>query len=233
MSVTLEWYDVALRLALTILAGTLLGFNRSERGRPAGLCTTTLVCLAASVSMIQVNLLLGMRGKAPDSFITNDLMRLPLGILTGMGFIGGGAILRRGNMIQGVTTAATLWLATVLGLCLGGGQLGLGVAGLGLGLVVLWGLKLIEQRLQEDRRGTLTVAAGTGGPTDGQLREAVQAAGYGVVSWHVFFRGGPDSERRTVRCEVLWRGPRTDDHAPPFVAELAQQPGVRAVRWKT
>ena len=71
MSVTLDWYDVALRLALTGLAGVVLGFNRSERGKPAGLGTTTLVCLAASAAMIQVNLLLGMRGKAPDSFITN------------------------------------------------------------------------------------------------------------------------------------------------------------------
>jgi putative Mg2+ transporter-C (MgtC) family protein len=233
MPATLEWYDLVLRLALTVLAGVLLGFNRSERGRPAGLCTTTLVCLAASVSMIQVNLLLNLRGKAADSFIVMDLMRLPLGILTGMGFIGGGAILRRGNMVQGVTTAATLWLATVLGLCLGGGQLGLGMAGLGLGLGTLWGLKQLEQRLQEDRRGTLTVVAGADGPTDGQLRETVQAAGYSVVSWHLIFRGGQVLARRTVSCEVRWRGPRTDDHAPTFVAGLARTPGVRAVRWKT
>lgn len=233
MSVQLEWYDVAVRLVLTLLAGALLGFNRSEHGRPAGLCTTTLVCLAASVSMIQVNLLLGMRGKTSDSFITNDLMRLPLGILTGMGFIGGGAILRRGNMIQGVTTAATLWLATVLGLCLGGGQLELGVTGLGLGLAILWGLKRLEQRLQEDRGGTLTVAVSADGPTDGQLRETIHAAGYSIVSWHVASRGGEISARRTVRCEVRWRGPRTDDHAPAFVEQLARMPGARAVRWKT
>ena len=53
-------------------------------------------------------------------------MRLPLGILTGVGFIGGGAILKKGGSITGVTTAATLWIATVIGLCLGGGQLALG-----------------------------------------------------------------------------------------------------------
>jgi putative Mg2+ transporter-C (MgtC) family protein len=233
MSVTLEWYDVALRLALTVLAGVVLGFNRSERGKPAGLGTTTLVCLAASAAMIQVNLLLGMRGKAPDSFITNDLMRLPLGILTGMGFIGAGAILRRGNMVQGVTTAATLWLATVIGLCLGGGQLALGVATLALGLGVLWGLKWVENRLLEDRLGTLTVALSGEGPTDGQLRETMQAAGYSVISWHVSFRGAEVSARRTVRCEVHWRGPRTVDHSPTFVQELARKPGVRAVRWQT
>ncbi len=235
MPLTLPWYDIALRLALTVLAGVLLGFNRSERGRPAGLCTTTLVCLAASVSMIQVNLLLNLPGKAPDSFAVMDLMRLPLGILTGMGFIGGGAILRKGNMVQGVTTAATLWLATVLGLCLGGGQIGLGLAGLALGLAVLWSLKYLEQRLREDRRGTLTVEAEAGGagPTDGQIREALRTAGFAAISWHVVRHGAEGSPRRTVRCDVRWRGPRTDDHAPAFVDDLAARPGVKLVRWKT
>ena len=61
-------------------------------------------------------------GKPTDSFVTLDLMRLPLGILTGMGFIGAGAILKKGDIVLGVTTATTLWFVTVLGLCFGGGQ---------------------------------------------------------------------------------------------------------------
>jgi putative Mg2+ transporter-C (MgtC) family protein len=99
--------------------------------------TTLLVCLAASVSMIQVNLLLPIAGKSPDSFAVLDLMRLPLGILSGMGFIGAGAIVRTGNLVRGLTTAATLWFVTVLGLCFGGGQLVLGLAVLALGVLVV------------------------------------------------------------------------------------------------
>jgi putative Mg2+ transporter-C (MgtC) family protein len=232
MPLILGWYDITLRLILTLFAGALLGFNRSVRGRPAGIRTTTLVCLAASLSMLQVNELLNLRGKAADSLVMLDLMRLPLGILTGMGFIGGGAILRRGTMVQGVTTAATLWLATVVGLCLGGGQLGLGLAGLTLGLGVLWGLQRPEQSLWEDRRGILTVATDATGPTDAKLREAVHAAGCSIISWDVVSRGEA-SGRRTVRCEVEWRGLPTLDRAPSFVEELIRQPGVRAVRWKT
>jgi uncharacterized membrane protein YhiD involved in acid resistance len=57
--------------------------------------TTLLVCVAASVAMIQMNLLLPMSGRAADSYVTNDLMRLPPGILTGVGFIGGGVMLRQ------------------------------------------------------------------------------------------------------------------------------------------
>src|SRR5271157_2063069 len=109
MALTLQWDEIALRLVLTVIAGTLVGIDRSEHGRPAGLRTTLLVCLAASVAMIQTNLLLATAGKAPDSFVTIDVMRIPLGILSGMGFIGGGAIVRRDNLVLGVTTAATLW----------------------------------------------------------------------------------------------------------------------------
>src|SRR5580700_3335317 len=113
MPTNLVWSEIAIRLLCTIVAGGLIGFNRGEHGRPAGLRTTMLVSLAACLSMIQVNLLLPMAGKPPTSFVVMDLMRLPLGILSGMGFIGGGAILRRGNFVIGVTTAATLWFVTV------------------------------------------------------------------------------------------------------------------------
>src|SRR5262249_17753482 len=85
------------------------------------------------------------------SFVVLDLMRLPLGILTGVGFIGGGAILKRGDNIQGLTTAATLWFVTVVGLCFGGGQIALGVAGGVLGLLILRGLKLFELKLKQRR----------------------------------------------------------------------------------
>ncbi len=64
MPTNLSWEEVAVRLALTTIAGVLVGINRGEHGRPAGLRTTLLVCLAASVSMIQANLLLATRGRA-------------------------------------------------------------------------------------------------------------------------------------------------------------------------
>ncbi len=94
---------------------------------PPGLRTTLLVALAASVAMIQMDLLFFTDGKSSNSFAVMDLMRLPFGILTGVGFIGAGAIVRRDDMVLGVTTAATMWFATVVGLCMGGGQIILGI----------------------------------------------------------------------------------------------------------
>jgi putative Mg2+ transporter-C (MgtC) family protein len=70
--------------------------------------------------MIQVNLLLPTAGRSPDSFVTNDLIRFPLGILTGIGFIDAGAIIRRNTIVVDVTPAPTLRYMTVVGLCRGG-----------------------------------------------------------------------------------------------------------------
>src|SRR5579862_6752476 len=173
MPPVVSWTDMAIRLALTVVAGGLIGLNRGERGRPAGLRTTLLVCLAAAVAMIQANALLATAGKPQSSFAVLDLMRLPLGILTGMGFIGGGAILRRGELVVGVTTAATLWLVTVIGLCFGGGQLGLGAAATALAVLMLSGMKWIELRLHQDRRATLILSAGADGPTEKEVRAAI------------------------------------------------------------
>jgi len=107
-----------------MLFSFIIGLNRDEHGHPAGIRTTMLVCLAATLAQLQANLLLATVGKTS----VLDLERLPLGILSGIGFIGAGVIMKRDhNTISGVATAATIWLVTVLGLLFGGGQLWLGV----------------------------------------------------------------------------------------------------------
>lgn len=151
------WTDIAIRLALTVLASAIIGFDRGARGHAAGLRTTILVGLAASLSMIQANLLLSLDGKDSGSFAVMDLMRLPLGILTGVGFIGGGTILKKGDLVTGVTTAATLWLITVIGLCLGGGQLVLGCIATVIGVITLSVLKWVDQTIPRRHRAALTV----------------------------------------------------------------------------
>lgn len=72
-----------------MIAGALLGLDRGARGQAAGLRTIILVALAAAIAMVQANILLPVDGKTSASFGVLDLMRLPLGVLTGVGFIGG------------------------------------------------------------------------------------------------------------------------------------------------
>ena len=141
------WPDIAIRIALTMAAGAIVGFDRGARGHAAGFHTTILVGLAAAVAMIQTNILLPVSGKTPESFAVMDVMRLPLGILTGVGFIGAGTIVKKGDLVTGVTTAATLWLMTVIGLCLGGGQIVLGIVSTALAVITLRALQWVDRAI--------------------------------------------------------------------------------------
>lgn len=127
---------------------------------------------------MQANILLPVDGKTASSFGTMDLMRLPLGILTGVGFIGGGAILRRGDLVTGVTTAATLWVVTVIGLCFGGGQIGLGFSATLLVVFTLAVLRWFEVRLPRERKARIAVEASEPDEAPATLPTLLQAQGY-------------------------------------------------------
>ena len=224
------WLDIALRLLCTTFAGFVVGMERGEHGRPAGLRTTMLVALAACIAMLQANLLLPTTGKTPDSFANFDILRLPLGILSGMGFIGGGAILRRDNMVLGITTAATLWFVTTVGLAFGGGQYGLGFAGLACGVVVLTLLRSLEYRIKQDRQGTLKLTIAPSGPSDSEIRGLLAAAHYRVRSVSVVT--GSELPQSELVCLLEWRGTLRDAGVPGIVGELSSRPGIRQVSWE-
>jgi putative Mg2+ transporter-C (MgtC) family protein len=227
--VNLEWPDIALRLVCTIVAAGLIGFNRGEHGRPAGLRTTILVALAACLAMIQVNILLPTAGRPANSFVMNDLMRLPLGILSGMGFIGAGAIVRRDNFVVGLTTAATLWFVTVLGLCFGGGQMALGAVGAAIGIVVLAGLKIVEDRMKHDREGTLLVLVNPSGPDEKEIRAAVAQSGLKISSCALAC--SPEGGSTEITCHLQWRSSPQSTEVPEIVYALGERPGVVRIAW--
>ncbi len=221
--------DLGLRLLLTLVAGVVIGINREERGHAAGLRTTMLVCLAAAVATIQANLLLSASGRASDAFAVMDVMRLPLGILSGMGFIGAGAILRRGDLISGVTTAATLWLVTVIGLCFGGGQLLLGAVTTALAWVILYLLKRFDRIMVREHKAMLTVhcdlAASIGTAVKAVLDEG------GIHSRYV--RGSYDQGSATAELsyDVRWKSRWANTEPRALIDQLLALPAVTAVEW--
>jgi putative Mg2+ transporter-C (MgtC) family protein len=230
MPIALVWPEIALRLGLSILAGTLMGLDRGEHGRPAGLRTTLLVCLAATVVMLQVNLLLATTGKPSDSFITLDLMRLPLGILTGMGFIGGGVILRRDGLVIGVTTAATLWFVTVIGLCFGSGQIGLGAAALVLGVTVLSGLRWFESTMKQDHYAKLIVTTDGDELAQKQICDLAVNEGYRIQVLSLAYSEA--AKHRTLEFQLKWRAPAQTKEVPAFMSELSQDLHISSIRWE-
>jgi putative Mg2+ transporter-C (MgtC) family protein len=228
MPLTLTWQEIAIRLALSVLAGGLIGVDRGEHGRPAGLRTTLLVCLAAAVAMIQANALLATAGKPQSSFAVLDLMRLPLGILTGMGFIGGGAILRRDNLVVGVTTAATLWFVTVIGLCFGGGQLALGASATGLGIAIISGLRWLDRCMPQEHHAILSITSQSQDLGHEAIRLAAQKAGYEISIVSSAYLG----REWRLQFRLQWHGTAKVAAQPEFLNRLVQDPQVLAAEWK-
>ncbi|MGH7045415.1 MAG: MgtC/SapB family protein [Stellaceae bacterium] len=230
MLLHVTWPTILLRLVLTALAGAAIGFNRGEEDRPVGLRTTMLVALAAAIAMIQANLLLPTVGKATGSFVVLDLMRLPLGILSGMGFIGAGAIVRRHDLVLGVTTAATLWYVTVMGLCFGGGQLRLGLAALILGLLVLWGLKRVERHIGHEFRAELSVTFAAASAADEAVLGRIAAAGFAVH--HRAISLDEQGMVCTLQCELRWKTVRPGEPPVGLLRELGNCPGLLNLQWQ-
>src|ERR1700694_5759987 len=115
--------ETALRLGAAFLLGSLFGVNRAVHGKPAGLATHALVSLGAAVATIIV-----LRSPAASLTVAdqNAIGRVVQGILTGVGFLGAGVILRDpAGHVTGLTTAATIWMCAVLGIVCGLGYWGI------------------------------------------------------------------------------------------------------------
>jgi putative Mg2+ transporter-C (MgtC) family protein len=231
MPVSITWVEIAIRLTLTLLAAGAIGFNRDERGHAAGIRTTLLVSLAACIAMIQTNQLLHTAGRSGDSFIMMDLMRLPLGILSGIGFIGAGAIIKRGDAIAGLTTAATLWFVTVMGLCFGGGQLGLGLTSFALGFLTLWALKYLENVLPVRHSASLSVTIPLDGPADKEIEAMLKGAGLGVRNQRIGYESAEVTPHRVYLWNVEWTSRHSDIDPPAVIRELAAYPQIQKMNF--
>jgi putative Mg2+ transporter-C (MgtC) family protein len=205
--------------------------ERSKTGHAAGLRTTLLVTLAASVAMIQMNLLIGTNGRPQNSYVVMDLMRLPLGILTGVGFIGAGAIVRKNELVIGITTAATMWFATVIGLCMGAGNIVIGSVATMIGFTVLWWLPAVEARVERHYVAQLIVTIAGERLSAQALRGHLQAANLQIKTLSMVH--SPRQQLRRFDCEVRWKAARGNSEIPEAVRELEQFPGLVSLKWKT
>jgi len=150
---------VAVKMVLAATGGAAIGFEREKHGRPAGLRTHLLVALGACLMMIiSEAFALKYQGGA-DSVLRLDPARTAAQIVTGIGFLGAGVILKEGTTVRGLTTAASLWFVAGLGMAFGLGLIAPALAGTLLALFSLIVLKKIEPVLQKDRYLCLTVLA--------------------------------------------------------------------------
>ncbi|RPJ83457.1 MAG: MgtC/SapB family protein [Acidobacteria bacterium] len=145
-STDLRTLELVGRLLVAALLGAAVGLEREVHHKAAGVRTNALIALGASLfTVLSQEMVPGVQG---------DPSRIAAGIVTGIGFVGGGAILRTGGSIQGLTTAATIWVNAGIGLAAGAGEIPLAVAGAGVTLLVLVVLNFVELRIErrEKRR---------------------------------------------------------------------------------
>ena len=216
---TLDSWDALLRLTVACVLGTAVGFERELRDREAGVRTHLLVSLGAALFMI-----LSAYGfhdvlSGGSSFVRLDPSRIAAQIVTGIGFLGAGAIIREGFSVRGLTTAATLWVVAAIGMASGAGYYGPAVAATALTLFALWPLRLVTYRLIERVRPEehrLTVELKEGEPLAPLLGELG-----GVRHLELTEETG----RRVVRLEL----PNVDEQ---LVARLSDLEYVIGVRWR-
>jgi putative Mg2+ transporter-C (MgtC) family protein len=152
--------DITVKLLLAALAGGLVGLEREKHGRPAGLRTNLLVAVGSCVMVIVSEAFYvkyAMYGA--ETALRLDPSRVAAQIVTGIGFIGAGVILKEGASVRGLTTAASLWTVAGLGMAFGMGFYSLGAIATLLVLVSLTFLKKLDPIIRKDRFLTLAVTA--------------------------------------------------------------------------
>ena len=141
-----------------LLAGSLIGIERSFRSRPAGFRTHALVCLASALLMLAaVHQMEWMGPYASAEVVRIDPVRMAHGVLTGIGFLCGGVIFREGFSVHGMTTAASLWVTSALGVLFGIGFYALAIPGTVLTMAIVAGFRIIDDKLPQRQIGDLRV----------------------------------------------------------------------------
>jgi len=218
---SLTWSEELWRVVVAAGLGGAVGLERELREREAGFRTHLLVsvgsCLFTLVSAYGFS---EFRGASVDP------TRIAAQIVTGIGFLGAGAIIRQGFSVRGLTTAATLWVVAAIGMASGAGYFSAAVLTTALVLFTLWPLRIVAFRMVSRFRpetDRLIVQLPTG-ESPAPLIEKLESLGGSLQSLQV----GHENDRRTVLVDVTLP-PKAD--APAIVSQVSQLEHVLEVRW--
>jgi putative Mg2+ transporter-C (MgtC) family protein len=223
---SLSWEEALLRLALAAALGGAVGLEREFREREAGFRTHTLVSLGSALFTLASAY--GFRDFLVHggSLVRTDPTRIAAQIVTGIGFLGAGAIIRQGLSIRGLTTAATLWVVAAIGLTTGAGYYSAAAITTLLVIVSLWPLRILAHRVMSRFRAETDrlVVQLPAGESPAPLIEALEQQGAHLRSLEI----GHEADRRTVLLDVSLP-PQSD--APGIVAKLSELEEVLEIRW--
>jgi putative Mg2+ transporter-C (MgtC) family protein len=138
--------EMVLRIAAGAVLGGVIGYERDRHRRPVGLRTHLIVAMTAATFMVVSSQFVYWQHYGKDDFVEVDASRIAASVVSGIGFLAGGSILRSGATVQGLTTAAALWLVTAIGMCAGSGMYVEAVIVTGFGIVALTVLRRFEDK---------------------------------------------------------------------------------------
>lgn len=210
--------DVILRLLCALTLGAIIGTEREYTNRPAGMRTHMLVSLGACVVMI-VSQILYLQYSPQD--VRTDPARMGAQVISGVGFLGAGTILREGLTVKGLTTAASLWATACLGLAAGCGYWMVALCGTVFIFITLSIFELIQHRIFRTHRLSEDYVLKTTDPTDcmALLRSCAKAHRVVITQLHIHRLGS--SETYSVSFHAAFNGPRADTRMEDMLAELA------------
>jgi len=142
-----EYTMIVCRLLAAVIAGGLIGLERSYNGRPAGFRTHSLVCMASSLLMLLTVFQWELLKDVPIDTIRVDPTRMAQGIMTGIGFLGAGVIMKDQHTVRGLTTAASIWITASIGILIGMGSYAAAIIATILSLGILSTFRILEKRL--------------------------------------------------------------------------------------
>ncbi len=197
-----EWADIFLHLVAATIAGGLIGLERSYHGRPAGFRTHTLVCLASSLLML-VTMYQGkwFAGAALET-VRIDPTRMAQGVMTGIGFLGAGVIMREGLTVRGLTTAGSIWITAAIGVLAGVGFYSAVIMASAITLGVLAVFRKIENRMPSQIFANHTLLFSRDNvPSESQIMELLAASGFSAtnISYSLMGKGEHLECRMTIR----------------------------------
>lgn len=154
---SLDIYTILVRLLFALLMGAVIGFERSYHGRPAGLRTHALVSTSACLLMLFTAFQWQLLEGVPMETIRVDPTRMAQGIMTGIGFLGAGVIIRDNLTVRGLTTATSIWMTSAIGIVVGMGFFSAGITATIITLVILSLFGWFEKKLPTYNYSQLTV----------------------------------------------------------------------------
>jgi putative Mg2+ transporter-C (MgtC) family protein len=180
---SVEDYEILARLMAALAAGAFIGYERSYHGRPAGFRTHALVCTASSLLML-VTVYESHWMSAVAGRVQIDPTRMAQGIMTGIGFLGAGVIIKEGFSVRGLTTAASIWITAAIGILAGIGFYFPLVVSVVMTLGVLSLFRWIEARMPSQAYYHFDVRLARSVPmTERQVRELVESHGFSIANF--------------------------------------------------